>query len=219
MFRRLRRVLYNLSHPVIGEVWQLHHVSDEDYGIYGITPSRLEQLILDYRAKGYEFIPISDILKPRKHKFVAVTLDDGYEDNFLNGMPLFDRLNIPYCIFVVADYVFDSERRECKRGMTPSQLDKIAKDPLCTIGGHTKTHCHLAELDTEAQRNEIAWSKGILEEFVEKPLDCFAYPYGDYEERTLGIVREAGFRYAFAAWGGGVRKGWKKELEIPRIIK
>lgn len=219
MFAKARRILHQLFHPVVGEVWQLHHVADNGRDEYTIAPKKLEAMIVEYREKGYEFIAIEDILKPRKKKFVAVTLDDGYEDNFSIAKPLFERLNIPYCIFVASDHVFDEEKRARKGGMTPEQLREIAESPLCTIGAHTKTHRHLNALDIVAQRAEIILSKRILEMFIGKPIDNFAYPYGDYDERTLEIVREAGFHYAFAAWGGGVRRGHKGYLYIPRILK
>lgn len=219
MFAKARRILYQTFHPVVGEVWQLHHVADNGLDEYTIAPKKLESLITEYRGKGYEFIAIEDILKPRKKKFVAVTLDDGYEDNFSIAKPLFERLNIPYCIFVASDHVFDEEKRARKGGMTPEQLREIAESPLCTIGAHTKGHCHLNQLSKNEQQEEIIGGKNILESFLGKKVDSFAYPYGDFNTDSLSILADEGFQMGFAAWGGPIRKGDYNDFELPRILK
>lgn len=222
MFRKLKRWHYNLTHPVIGEVWQLHHVTDsvntdESLRTYEITPSRLETLILSYKERGYEFIAVGDILKPHKKKFVAVTLDDGYEDNYSIAWPLFRKYDIPFCIFVALDYVFNDEVRARHGGMTPQQLSEISSDPLCTIGAHTVSHCRLSSLPLHEQRREMEESKLSLESFLGRPVNAFAYPYGDYSSETANLASGI-FEMAFAAWGGGVRRG-ASGSGLPRIIK
>ena len=219
MFAKAKRIIYQLFHPIVGEVWQLHHVADNGRDEYTIAPEKLEAMIVEYREKGYEFITVEDILKPHKKKFVAVTLDDGYEDNYNIAKPLFERLNIPYCIFVVSDYVFDEDRRARKDGMTPEELLEIARSPLCTIGAHTKSHCHLNQLSREEQREEIMGGKGILESFIGEKVEFFAYPYGDYNNDSLSILTNGSFQFGFAAWGGGIRKGLFLKYEVPRILK
>ena len=57
VFKKLRRYWFNLLHPAIGEVWQLHRVTDERsiqarVRDYEITPARLDSLIVDYLRKG-----------------------------------------------------------------------------------------------------------------------------------------------------------------------
>lgn len=219
MFAKARRILHQLFHPVAGEVWQLHHVADNGRDEYTIAPEKLEAMIAEYRGKGYEFIDIKDILNPHKKKFVAVTLDDGYEDNYSIAKPLFERLNVPYCIFVASDYIFDEEKRDQKGGMTPEQLLEMAKSPLCTIGAHTKSHCHLNQLSKEEQREEIIEGKNALESFLTQKIEYFAYPYGDYNADSLSILADGGFQYGFAAWGGPIRDEKYHSFEFPRILK
>ena len=219
MFAKARRILHQLFHPVVGEVWQLHHVADNGRDEYTIAPEKLEAMIAEYRGKGYEFIDIKDILNPHKKKFVAVTLDDGYEDNYSIAKPLFERLNVPCCIFVASDYVFDEEKRARKGGMTQDQLREMAKSPLCTIGAHTKSHCHLNQLSKNEQQEEIIGGKNILESFLGEKVDSFAYPYGDFNTDSLSILADEGFQMGFAAWGGPIRKGDYNDFELPRILK
>jgi peptidoglycan-N-acetylglucosamine deacetylase len=64
------------------------------------------------------------------------------------------------------------------------------------IGAHTMTHPHLTQLDAYNARQEIAESKEVLECITNKPVQSFAYPYGEYNDAIKQLVKEAGFRQA-----------------------
>lgn len=70
---------------------------------------------------------------------------------------------------------------------------------MTTVGAHTMTHPMLALLPEDAQRQEIADSRRILQELTGCAVDLFAYPYGSassFSPRTVAIVKEAGFTAA-----------------------
>lgn len=83
-----------------------------------ITPMFLEQTILEYQRKGYEFVSMDEVVARvhdssfvfrhsfcRKHcKFVCFTLDDGYKDNYEIAYPIFKKHNVPFCINVTTDF-------------------------------------------------------------------------------------------------------------------
>jgi len=62
------------------------------------------------------------------------------------------------------------------------------------IGGHTLTHRALPSLTLSEARQEICNGKEELESIVGTPLHSFCYPRGEYDERHVQLVREAGFR-------------------------
>lgn len=76
-------------------------------------------------------------------------------------------------------------------GLTPDEIRALAAE--FEIGAHTMTHPQLSRLDTDAARREIVRSKETLEAIVGQPVRSFCYPYGDHNEETKRIVREAGF--------------------------
>jgi peptidoglycan/xylan/chitin deacetylase (PgdA/CDA1 family) len=67
---------------------------------------------------------------------------------------------------------------------------------LVEAGAHTKTHPELSRLPAATQRDEIIESKKMLENLLGRPIDQFAYPFGNYDTDTVKIVREAGFTSA-----------------------
>lgn len=116
MFRKLRRKCYEFTHPVIGEVLQLHRVTHDvsrfrGNSEYEITPERFENLLIDYKNKNYRFLSVRelfDVLKDHKtvkSKFVCFTFDDGYKDNFEVAYPILKKYDCPFTIFVATDNV------------------------------------------------------------------------------------------------------------------
>lgn len=71
-----------------------------------------------------------------------------------------------------------------------------------TLGAHTRTHPLLTRLPLDEIRREIAGSRDDLRREISEVLPVFAYPGGALDERVAQVVREAGFRLAFAAHGG-----------------
>ena len=231
MFKRLRRYWFQLTHPVLGEVWQLHRVTEEHsvqphVRDYEITPARLESLIVEYQHKGYEFVSIAEVAERMKGKsngkFVAVTLDDGYANNYEIAYPIFKKYDIPFCIYV-CEKMLTGERREDEidkyQMLSIDQLRVLDKDPLCTIGGHTRSHMRLTQLTKEEQQEEILGCKLWLEKTLGHPIEDYAYPYGDYNKDTLNIMRKIGVKHAVASWGGSVRINTPERiLTIPRVL-
>ena len=101
----------------IGLVYMLHHVTDKDpNGIptnedLKVSPAFLEKIILAYQAKGFAFISLDDLYditssnEKQDHPFISFTIDDGYLDNYTNALPIFERHQVPFTIFVATDFI------------------------------------------------------------------------------------------------------------------
>ena len=73
------------------------------------------------------------------------------------------------------------------------------------VGCHTLTHPYLQRIrDDESLQREILGSKQTIERHIGKPITSFAYPFGQYNERVVSFVREAGFTSARSTWPGVV---------------
>ena len=231
VFKKIRRYWFNLLHPAIGEVWQLHRVTNEQSvqerkRSYEITPARLESLISEYQRKGYEFIPIAEVVErmrgKRDKKFVSVTLDDGYANNYEVAYPIFKKYHVPFCIYVCKGMIMGNRKEdniEHYKMLSIDQLKTLDKDSLCTIGGHTTSHVRLTHLLKEQQKQEILGCKIWLENILDHPIEDYAFPYGDYSASTIDILKQVGIKRAVASWGGGVRKNTPERiLDIPRVL-
>jgi peptidoglycan/xylan/chitin deacetylase (PgdA/CDA1 family) len=111
------------------------------------------------------------------------------------------------------------EQRDDMRALTAAEFLELSALEGVEIGAHTVTHPQLARLPSDRQRDEIVASRLALEEMVGKRVASFAYPNGrrgvDFDEVTMELVAEAGFRFACASEGGPVRPT-DRPLDLPR---
>ncbi len=144
---------------------------------------------------------------------VALTFDDGYEDNLTHAVPLLERYGFPATIFVVSGHlggVLPFEREpETGRLLTAEGLREVARRGI-EIGGHTRNHVRLSALERAAQTAEIAGCKADLEGILGRRVESFAYPYGsawDYDGDSMALAEEAGFTLACSNRYGPVDVG------------
>ena len=241
MFKKIKRYCRNILNPAIGEVWEFHRITnapsvDKRYAPYDITPDRLESVIVEYLNKGYKFISIDEVCDTLQKmqeqsyvqrlftaltakKFICVTLDDGYEDNYTNAYPIFQKYNIPFCIYVTTSYIGANflAREDTPSSLREWQIKDMNSNPLCTIGAHTKTHPNMAELLDEQQREELADSINMLEQLTGKKINHITIPYGSYNRKTWQLISEMKVRSNVRGWGGAIRMN-THPYDMQRII-
>jgi len=151
---------------------------------------------------------------------VAITFDDGYLDNYTNAAPVLLELDLPATFFVVVARVGEVLDHDTDAAALMSwQNIQDLQNARFEIGCHTKTHPRLAGLGRDAQHDEIAGAKGLLEQQIGKEVASFAYPFGsraDYNELSIAIAREAGFRQA-ASNRYGVNTPGTNRFDLRRI--
>jgi peptidoglycan/xylan/chitin deacetylase (PgdA/CDA1 family) len=88
------------------------------------------------------------------------------------------------------------------RCMTVAELEQLVSGGTIEIGAHTRTHPLLAARSRAEQRGEIAGSRADLEEWLDRRVTAFAYPYGhrvsEYRAPAVRAVRLGGFECAVA---------------------
>ena len=121
-----------------------------------------------------------------EHVIVTTSWDDGHKcDIRLAG--LLRKYGVRGTFYVCPEtHEFPAPER-----LTPDEIRTLAAE--FEIGAHTMTHPHLSQLDAAAARDEIVRSKETLEAITGGPVPSFCYPYGDHNQKTKRIVREAGF--------------------------
>ena len=66
------------------------------------------------------------------------------------------------------------------------------------VGSHTVNHPHLPRLSDAEIEEELADSRGRLEEGLGRPCRILAYPYGEHDERVRVAAARVGYAAAFA---------------------
>ena len=105
--------------------------------------------------------------------------------------------------------------------LTWEQIAELSKDPLCTIGSHTMTHCRLTITDSKSLQYELGESKNLLEQYIGKPVTHLSYPYGwktDVSAEAIEFAQKAGYKTALRSFGGPIRKQDTDLFNIKRIM-
>ncbi|KQV68170.1 polysaccharide deacetylase family protein [Rhizobium sp. Root1220] len=99
-----------------GAIFTLHHVRPRDTTEFApnahleITPEFLDTVLRQLKSDGYRFVSLGEIPallseQAPKQPFAAFTLDDGYRNNLVYALPIFERHGAPFTIFVAKGLV------------------------------------------------------------------------------------------------------------------
>jgi peptidoglycan/xylan/chitin deacetylase (PgdA/CDA1 family) len=180
---------------------------------------------------------LADVVTNRNNRtsgppLVAITFDDGYEDNHSYALPILSKHGVPATFFITAGLVNrDPTVARRLRWLWGCDLDDIV--PLdweqvrelhasgMQIGSHTYSHPNLARLSAVEAEHELRRSTDIISDQLGGAVDLFAYPFGKpgvhFTPTTTEVVRALGYRMAAAVTFRGVRDS-DSVYTIPRFF-
>ena len=95
-------MLHKVDKPDAGGIWYNQHLK--------LSPDTLEEMVNYARSFKCRFVSLDEMAealasKRPPRRLIAITLDDGYRDNYTLGGPIFTRLKIPFAIYVCTKMV------------------------------------------------------------------------------------------------------------------
>jgi peptidoglycan/xylan/chitin deacetylase (PgdA/CDA1 family) len=74
-----------------------------------LTPEDLDAIIGWMKERSYEFIRLDQLAerlaRPSRNKFVCFTFDDGYRDNLVHALPVFEKHDVPFAVNITTGFV------------------------------------------------------------------------------------------------------------------
>lgn len=195
-----------LGWPAAGVPILAYHQVSPDDDIYSVTVTQFEEQMRYLSEHGYTPIDLQQLFDFYEGKAtlpdkpIIITFDDGYEDNYLTALPIMEKYNMRSTEFVITSLVGTPDY------LSWQQISDMQARHT-EIGSHTMTHVGLGDVSAEEQRREIVGSKAILEQHIGKPINFFAYPYGQFTPITEQLLREAGYQGACSGIAGLNSKG------------
>jgi len=179
--------------------------------------------------RSFHVRPLADVVgmirsgQPVPNRTVAITFDDCYRDNLPAARVLAEH-GLPATFFIPTkfvgiDHVFswDWELPRMPNLTWDDVLEMIRLG--FEIGSHTVTHADLGAATTAEAEREVAESKRVLEDRLERRVRWIAYPFGqpaNLRAEVVPLIQQAGYEACFSAYGGFIRAG-QQDFVLPRV--
>ncbi len=148
---------------------------------------------------------------PGEHPFqhndvIWLTFDDATEGVLKYAYPLLQRHQGIGVVFAVTGYLGRTNQWDASFGRPTRHLS--AEELLLLhragwiIGSHSHTHPDLTRLSPKERMQELRRSREYLEDLLNAPVEGFSYPFNRWSEEVVRDVQRAGYRWAFAGYGG-----------------
>jgi len=185
-----------------------HTISDTpDPGIgrFAVRPADFEAHLDLVLATGRTVLGISELVTRLDEGAdlaagtMAITFDDGYEDNLTVAVPLLAARRLPATVYLTTGFLPGCPSPAAAPVPGPMLgWDAIAdlESAGIEVGAHSHTHPQLDLVSRADAADEIARSKDLLEDVLGHAVGSFAYPHGYATRAVRDEVRRRGFRSA-----------------------
>lgn len=231
-----QEVLANIPRNAVGRRVALSYHSVGRDGTLASTAATVFRSQLEWLKQHCRVVPFSLLMqfvpKPGDTRpLVAITFDDGYEDNYWHAFAQLREFGLPATFFITTGLIdgdtatFDELRRLWGsdmtdiRGLTWQHVEEMRAAHM-EFGAHSRTHPNLRMLRSREAAVEIVGSKERLEQQLRETVRSFAYPFGDarfhFSSETIALVADSGFESAATVEFRGIRPD-TNPLTIPRF--
>lgn len=181
----------------------INPVSDAGMKALIVSPEVFERQVRFLKTHKYNVIPLEELaaLIKEKNKIppktLAITLDDGYRDNYTYAFPILKKYHIPAKIFIIVQEVGRPDR------LSWSEIKEMLVSGVITFGSHTLSPEPLVNIKSQAERKrQIFDSKKVLQEKLGVSINSFSYPEGLFDQNIKQLVIDAGYKAAVATTTG-----------------
>ena len=191
-----------------------------------ITPAAFEAEMKELKDKGITVISLQDLLAWKRGeknippRCAVVTFDDGWKSQYEVAWPIMKKFGYPFTLFIYTEGV----RGGALGGGEAITWEQLAdlRDNGVDIQAHSATHQDLREGHTvmviepggkrskkkltgadyeKWVQNEVVGCKELLEQRLGIKVNCYAVPFGNYNEHVKELARNAGYEAMFTVYG------------------
>ena len=191
-----------------------------------ITPAAFEAQMKELKDRGITVISMQDLLAWKRGeknippRCAVVSFDDGWKSQYEVAWPIMKKYGYPFTMFIYTEGVRGGSLGGGE-AITWEQLADM-RDNGVDIEAHSATHQDLREGHTimianpggkrtrtkltgpqyeQWMQNEVVGSKQLLEQRLGIKVNCFAVPFGNYNEHVKEIARNSGYEAMFTVYG------------------
>jgi peptidoglycan/xylan/chitin deacetylase (PgdA/CDA1 family) len=190
-----------------------------------VAPADFQRQMALLHGLGYHGLSMTALLPylrgEREGKVFGITFDDGYLNNLTHALPVLQSYGFSSTCYVVSGLLGQTNSWDAAIGVPPSELMSASHLRQWVagrqeIGAHTRNHVRLKALDAAACNVEIAVCKQELEHITGTGVSHFCYPFGEFTQEHVEMVKQANYMTATTTRRGRCQVGdgmW----DLPRV--
>src|SRR3954470_24729242 len=183
-----------------------------------MTPEMFEGQMKELKDKNIPVIGMQDFLAWKRGeknippRSAVITFDDGWKSQYEVAWPIMKKFGYPFTMFIYTEGVRGGHFGGGE-AITWEQLAEM-RDAGIDIQAHSETHQDLRKpYDKVAKKrlsppeyeqwlqNELGRCKETLEQRLGIKVNCFAVPYGFYNQHVKDVATHAGYEAMFTVYG------------------
>jgi peptidoglycan/xylan/chitin deacetylase (PgdA/CDA1 family) len=182
------------------------------------------------RDDGWSVIDVATMLRGLEApaglpaRAALITFDDGYRSVLEVALPCLQEFGYPAVHFVPTDFIggrnwFDGGAEPEEPICDWDELRELERQGV-SVQAHSASHPHFSALGPAALEEELARPRRVLEDGLGRPVEVFAFPYGDDGSDPLATgraLRRAGYRAACLYKGGPNRVPVANPYRLTRL--
>src|SRR6267378_2479427 len=191
-----------------------------------ITPAVFEAQMKELKDRGITVISLQDLLAWKRGeknippRCAVISFDDGWKSQYEVAWPIMKKFGYTFTMFIYTEGVAGASLGG-GQAITWEMLADM-RDNGIDIEAHSATHQDLREGHTitviepgnkrtkkkltgaeyeQWVQNEVVGCKQLLEQRLGIKINCFAVPFGNYNDHVKEIARNAGYEAMFTVYG------------------
>jgi len=204
-----------------------HSLLDKRTNEWNISPGAFERDLIYLTENGYTTVGITELINYVYHgaalpeKPIVLTFDDGYYNNYSQGMPLLEKYDMKMVLAVIGTnsdhWTAHADETDERYGhLTWPQIEQMVASGRVELANHTnnlhksengRKGCKMKSGESEAAYRELiiqdleALQARIEQLGIARP-QCFVYPFGAHCSKADEVLLELGFKATLSCASG-----------------
>lgn len=195
--------------PLVGfclrvPVLMYHHIQPQDSAkTLGQTALTVDSGVFDTQMQylsqsGYTSFFANDFINALINhqnlpaKSVVITIDDGYEDNYIYALPILQKYGIKANIMLATGLMGNSNM------LSWDEVRNLKNSGLIYFGNHTWSHYAVSHGPQDKIEAEINTAQKQIQENTGEFTNVFTYPYGSISDNGISTLQRLGYVGAFS---------------------
>jgi poly-beta-1,6-N-acetyl-D-glucosamine N-deacetylase len=188
-------------------VFMYHKFGVSKYPSTNVTIDQFDAHLKEFSKSKYSVEPVEFIIDTiindgdLPNNTIGISIDDADKSFYEVGWPKFKEMGFPVTLFVNTSTIHENN----KNYLNWDQIRKLVNEGV-SIGAHSHSHYHMADLSIDEVRDEIEISNNIFLKELGSIPPLFAFPYGEATEEIINLLKEYKFKVAFGQHSGVINE-------------